>query len=153
MLRHRQTVFVLLECCSDILPSNIFYTSASDRLGSQKGYPQRRWFKIAALTKRALLSSLSFPTALTRWHRRCWTLSLCTHGSQASRLLGPLLLGHRAPPLCLLSPPASPYASGALSCCHTDDGVEKLTPVFANPAQSSLVPRHPPCKPGPRRGT
>jgi len=49
VLRHRQTVFVLPECRSDVLPSNVFYTSASDRLGSQKGYPQRRWFKIAPL--------------------------------------------------------------------------------------------------------
>lgn len=37
----------------------MFYTSASDRLGSQKGYPQSRWFKIAPLTKRALLFSCS----------------------------------------------------------------------------------------------
>lgn len=37
----------------------MFYTSASDRLGSQKGYPQSRWFKIAPLTKRALLFSRS----------------------------------------------------------------------------------------------
>lgn len=100
---------------SDVLPSNICCTSASDRLGSQKGYPQRRWFKITPLTKRALLfSHSSLPAALTHGHWQQQTQGICAHrlqGQQASWTSA--AAGALHPP----SPPAQPTSIPASLWC------------------------------------
>lgn len=123
----------------------MFYTSASDRLGSQKGYPQSRWFKTAPLTKRALLfsrSSLAPMGTSAAGHGAAVPISTLLSSllpPRASSLLRPLLLGpcspcparsaqqhHRVPPcLVLLSHRAEQHARPA------------------SPAQSSPMAQHP----------
>lgn len=126
----------------------MFYTPASDRLGSQKGYPQSRWFKIAPLTKRALLfSRSSFPPAGTGAAGRGAAVPIPTLRSSptapgASSLLSPLLLGHCSPcPAC--SACQHHRVPPVLCPAVTQDTAESLTPPFASPAQSSPMPQHP----------
>lgn len=130
----------------------MFCTSASDRLGSQKGYPQSRWFKIAPPDRKSIAVQ---PLLLSsRGHQCCWMWSCCAQSTptssllapRASSLLSPLLLG-TAPLPCLLSPAASPCPSHALSCHHTGQS------TAAHPAACLPDPAPCPSNLGPHRST
>lgn len=147
----------------------MFCTSASDRPGSQKGYPQSRWFKIAPLTRRALLFSRSFfppvgtsaagrgaavPISKPQQQPSVVPAAFCGGSSllspyptltssllapRASSLPRPLLLGTAAPALPA-QPSSIPVSLPALSCHHPAQSRGSPCPL---PALSSPTPQHP----------